>query len=177
MLHISHCLSRVFLSPTRPPSITPISPSATSSPPPTPARPATLMPRLQWTACGQSGVSGQPVGWSAPTGGGGSAARRRPRMAGGTARAPICSPRTVPMGCACRVSTATIATNKLIALLILPSSHLRGISPIAAPPCLTLPHRILSALFRLHSCINQRNRRNYLSTLCCVFFLLHAREL
>lgn len=177
MMHISLCLSRVFLSPTRPPSITLIiSSSATSSPPPT--RPALLLPGLQWTACGQSGVSGRPVGWSAPTGGGGSAARRRPRTAGGTARAPTCSPRTAPTGCACRVSTATttatITTNSVIALLILCPSHPRDIPPIAASPCLTSPHHILFALFRLHSCIKQRKGEIIHQLLAVtLFFYMH----
>lgn len=62
----------------------------------------------QWMACGQSGVSGPPVGQSAPTGGGENAAPRHPKTGGRTVRAWCSSPRTAPMGCACRVSTRLI---------------------------------------------------------------------
>lgn len=59
----------------------------------------------QWMACGQCGVSGPPVGQSAPTGGGENATPRRPKTGGRTVRAWCSSQRTAPMGCACRVST------------------------------------------------------------------------
>lgn len=59
-------------------------------------------------ACGQSGVSGPPVGQSAPTGGGENATLRHPKTGERTVRAWYSSPRTAPMGCACRVSTRLI---------------------------------------------------------------------
>lgn len=59
----------------------------------------------QWTACGQTGASGPPVGRSAPSGGGGSATTRRPRTEGGTARGWCCSLRTAPTASVCKVSS------------------------------------------------------------------------
>lgn len=60
----------------------------------------------QWMASGHPGASGLPAAQSAPTGAGGSAQPRRRRMEGRTARGWCYSPRTAPMGSACRVSAA-----------------------------------------------------------------------
>lgn len=58
----------------------------------------------QWMEHGQSGASGQPAAQSALTGAAGSAWRPHPRTEAGTAPERCWTPRTAPMGCACRVS-------------------------------------------------------------------------
>ena len=58
----------------------------------------------QSTAGGRSGASGQPVAPSVRTGAAVSAWRPRPRTEAGTAAGPCSTPRTVLMGCACKVS-------------------------------------------------------------------------
>ena len=58
----------------------------------------------QSTAGGRSGASGRPVAPSVRTGAAVSAWRPRPRTEAGTAAGPCSTPRTVLMGCACKVS-------------------------------------------------------------------------
>lgn len=60
----------------------------------------------QWMASGRPGASGPPAAPSAPTGAGGSARPRLRKMGARTVRDWCCSPRTAPMGSACRVSAA-----------------------------------------------------------------------
>lgn len=61
-------------------------------------------PLLQWTVCGQTGVSGQPVGQNVPSGEGGSVTTRLLKMEGRTARDWFSSLKTARTDSACKVS-------------------------------------------------------------------------
>ena len=142
-----------------------------SSPPPTPHPPSILSVVWQWMACGQSGVSGPPVGQSAPTGGGENAALQRPKTGGRTVRAWCSSPRTAPMGCACRVSTRLILCYSLW-----PANQRRlftlwpwiSLCSFIKALCFTSPHNTPAALSLTHSVsphsyINNKTRRSAFS--------------
>lgn len=60
---------------------------------------------LQWTEHGRSGANGRPVAPSVPIGAAVSAWHPRPRTEAETAVGLCLTPRTAPMGCACKVST------------------------------------------------------------------------
>lgn len=64
----------------------------------------TLIRSLQWTVCGQSGVSGRPVGPSVPNGGGGSATTQHLKTEERTAMGRCSTHRTAPTVSACKVS-------------------------------------------------------------------------
>ena len=150
------------------------------SPSPSCAIPFTLLPPhppsilsvvWQWMACGQSGVSGPPVGQSAPTGGGENAALQRPKTGGRTVRAWCSSPRTAPMGCACRVSTRLILCYSLW-----PANQRRlftlwpwiSLCSFIKALCFTSPHNTPAALSLTHSVsphsyINNKTRRSAFS--------------
>lgn len=133
--------------------------------------PSILSVVWQWMASGQSGVSGPPVGQSAPTGGGENAALQHPKTGGRTVRAWCSSPRTAPMGCACRVSTRLILCYSLW-----PANQRRlftlwpwiSLCSFIKALCFTSPHNTPAALSLTHSVsphsyINNKTRRSAFS--------------